>query len=440
MLTALLIFLGTLVLVIWRPRGLNVGWSASLGAAVALLTGVVGWQDVAAVWSIVWDATFTFVALIVISLLLDEAGFFNWAALHVARWGRGGGVRLFVLVILLDALVAALFANDGAALILTPVIIALLRAIGLKPAAMFAFVFATGFVADTTSLPLVTSNLTNIIIANYFDIGYDRYAAVMVPVDLVALGASLLAMWLWFRRDLPRRYSTVDVGSPAEAVIDPAVFRWSFPVLALLLAAYFVTARYAVPISVLTGAAALLLLAIAGRWLRGGRGAPIAVVKVLREAPWHIVVFSLGMYIVVYGLKNAGMLDYLQMAYQWLAGQGAVVASVGTGFISGVLSAVANNLPAVLMGALALDPLHPAGPTNPGAVRETMIYAHLIGCNLGPKLTPFGSLATLLWLHVLARKGIVIGWGRYMRIGLILTPAVLAVTLVGLALWMQVVG
>ncbi|HET8552640.1 MAG TPA: arsenic transporter [Gammaproteobacteria bacterium] len=431
MLTALLIFFATLVLVVWRPRGLNVGWSAALGAAVALLTGVVNWQDVAAVWDIVWDATFTFVALIVISLVLDEAGFFNWAALHVARWGRGG-TRLFVLVLLLDALVAALFANDGAALILTPVIVATLRALGVRSAAVFALVFATGFIADTTSLPLVTSNLTNIIVANYFGITYGRYAAVMVPVDVAALGISMLVLWLWFRRDLPERRAVSELAEPASAIVDSLVFRWSFPVLAALLVAYFVTARYGVPIAALTGAAALILLAIAAR---GWRGGPIRVGRVLRDAPWHIVIFSLGMYIVVYGLRNAGLIDYLELAYRWLAGQGVVLASVGTGFISGILSAITNNLPAVLIGALALHPLHPADP----AMRETMVYAHLIGCNLGPKLTPFGSLATLLWLHVLARKGVVIGWGRYIRIGLVLTPVVLAVTLVVLALWMQVV-
>ncbi|HET6724557.1 MAG TPA: arsenic transporter [Gammaproteobacteria bacterium] len=427
---ALLIFFATLALVVWRPRGLNVGWSAALGAAVALLTGVVSWQDVAQVWHIVRDATFTFIALIVISLLLDEAGFFQWAALHVARWGRGGGARLFILVLLLDALVAALFANDGAALILTPVIIALLRAIGLKPGAMVAFVFATGFVADTTSLPLVTSNLTNIITAGYFGIGYGRFAAVMIVVDLVALAASVLAMWAWFRRDLPVTYPAADIAAPAGAIVDRAVFRWSFPVLGALLAAYFVTTRYGVPISALTGAAALLLLAVAAR------GRKIPVVRTLRDAPWHIVVFSLGMYVVVYGLKNAGLIDYLATAYRWLAGEGVLLASLGTGFISGILSALANNLPAVLIGALALNPVHPADP----AVRETMTYAHLIGCNLGPKLTPFGSLATLLWLHILARKGVAIGWGRYMKIGLIVTPPVLAVTLVGLGLWMSVVG
>ena len=92
---ALAIFLVTLVFVIWQPRGLGIGWSAMGGAVVALLTGVIGWHDVPVVWHIVWDATFTFVALIIISLLLDEAGFFQWAALHIARWGDGMGAGCF---------------------------------------------------------------------------------------------------------------------------------------------------------------------------------------------------------------------------------------------------------------------------------------------------------------------------------------------------------
>ena len=91
MLTALLIFAFTLVLVIWQPRGLGIGWSASLGAGLALVLGVVQLSDITVVWAIVWNATATFIAIIVISLLLDEAGFFEWAALHVARWGGGHG-------------------------------------------------------------------------------------------------------------------------------------------------------------------------------------------------------------------------------------------------------------------------------------------------------------------------------------------------------------
>src|ERR1700722_18910524 len=203
---ALVIFLLTLVLVIWQPRGLGIGWSAMFGAILALATGVIHWPDVPVVWDIVWNATFTFVALIIISLLLDEAGFFQWAALHVARWGGGNGRRLFPLVVILGALIAAFFANDGAALLLTPIVMAILRRLNFPATATLAFVVATGFVADSTSLPLVISNLVNIVSANYFHITFNRYAEVMVPVDLVALAATLTVLWIYFGRQVPTRY------------------------------------------------------------------------------------------------------------------------------------------------------------------------------------------------------------------------------------------
>ena len=142
MLLALTLFVATLVLVIWQPRGLSVGWSASAGAAAALLTGAVQLSDIPAVWHIVWNATATLIAIMVTSLLLDEAGFFEWAALHVARWGGGQGRRLFVLMVLLGAVVTGLFANDGAALILTPIVMAMLQALGYGPGPTLAFVMA----------------------------------------------------------------------------------------------------------------------------------------------------------------------------------------------------------------------------------------------------------------------------------------------------------
>jgi arsenical pump membrane protein len=433
---ALLIFIVTLIFVIWQPRGLGIGWSALAGALVALATGVIGFGDIPVVWHIVWDATFTFVALIVISLVLDEAGFFHWAALHVARWGRGNAHRLFPLVVLLGAVIAAFFANDGAALLLTPIVLAILLRLGFNPGTALAFVIATGFVADTTSLPLVISNLVNIVSANYFGIPFDRYAAVMVPVDLVALAATLGVLWLYFRRQLPARYDVGGLEAPGAAIRDPLVFRASFPLLGLLLAAYFVTAPFGVPVSVVTGAGALVLLALAGRWHAGGRGTHIEVRKVLKEAPWQIVIFSLGMYLVVYGLRNAGLTDYVARALEWLGAQGPLTAAVGTGFLSAGLSSVMNNMPSVLVGALAIDQAHGLS----AASREIMIYANVIGCDLGPKFTPIGSLATLLWLHVLARKGETITWGQYMKVGLILTPPVLLITLLALALWLPVVG
>src|SRR5690625_1258384 len=263
MLFELLSFVASIVSVIWEPRGLGVGWSAMFGAALALLTGVVTLSDIPTVWAIVWNATFTFVAVIIISLVLDEAGFFEWAALHVARWGQGSGRRLFVLLVLLGAAVAALFANDGAALILTPIVIAMLLALRFSPAATLAFVMAAGFIADTASLPLVVSNLVNIVSADYFGIGFAEYASVMVPVNLVSVGATLgMLMWL-FRRDIPATYDVGELRDPRAAIVDPTTFKAGWGVLALLLVGFFGLGRLGVPISAVAGVGALALLAVA---------------------------------------------------------------------------------------------------------------------------------------------------------------------------------
>jgi arsenical pump membrane protein len=432
---ALAIFVATLVFVIWQPKGLGIGWSALAGAAVALLTGVVGWGDVGVVWYIVWDATFTFVALIIISLILDEAGFFSWAALHVARWGGGNGHRLFPLIIILGAAIAAVFANDGAALLLTPIVLAILLRLDFPPTAALAFTVACGFVADTTSLPLIVSNLVNIVTANFFGISFGRYAAVMVPVNFVSLAATLLVLWVWFRKDIPATYSASGLEEPRHAIRDMAVFRTAFPLLGLLLVAYFVTGPLDVPISLVTGAAALILLAVAGRWLSGGRDAVVPLGKVLRGAPWQIVLFSIGMYLVVYGLGNAGLTDLAASVLLWLAAQGTFVATIGTGFLVAVLASVMNNMPATLVGALAID-----RADVPAFTQELMVYANVVGNDLGPKFTPIGSLATLLWLHVLAGKGQRITWGQYMKVGLVLTPPVLLVTLIALWAWLPIVS
>jgi arsenical pump membrane protein len=427
MLTAFLIFLVTITLVIWQPRGLGIGWSAMAGAALALVAGVVHLADIPIVWGIVWNATITFIAIIVISLLLDEAGFFEWAALHVARWGRGSGRRLFAYLVLLGAVVAALFANDGAALILTPIVMAMLLALKFSPAATLAFVMAAGFIADTASLPLIVSNLVNIVSADFFKIGFARYAAVMVPVYMVSIGATL-GMLLWFfRRDIPTDYDVSNLRLPQQAIRDGATFRAGWWVLALLLMGFFGLEPAGVPISAVATAGAAILLAVAAR------GHVISTRKVLKEAPWKIVIFSLGMYLVVYGLRNAGLTDGLAIVLNRFAGYGLWSAAIGTGVLTALLSSVMNNLPTVLVGALSID-----ASSAQGVVREAMIYANVIGSDLGPKITPIGSLATLLWLHVLERKNIRITWGYYFKIGIVLTLPVLLVTLAMLALRLQV--
>lgn len=427
MVVAFLIFAVTITLVIWQPKGLQIGWSAMGGAAAALLLGVVTLADIPVVWDIVWNATATFVAIIIISLLLDEAGFFEWAALHVGRWGGGHGRRLFVLFVLLGAAVSAVFANDGAALILTPIVIAMLLALGYGPKATLAFVMAAGFIADAASLPLVVSNLVNIVSADFFDIGFDRYAAVMAPVNLASIAATLMVLFFVFGRDISKAYDVERLAAPSSAIKDRATFLWGWIILAFLLIGFFVLEPRGVPVSAVAATGAVVLLVVAGR------GAVISTTKVLREAPWQVVIFSLGMYLVVYGLGNAGLTRQIAGLLDGFAQGGVWGAAFGTGFLTAFLSAIANNMPTVLIGALSIDA---SGAT--GAAREAMIYANVIGSDLGPKMTPIGSLATLLWLHVLARKGVKIGWGYYFKVGVVLTLPVLGVALAALALRLSV--
>lgn len=426
MLLAAAIFILTITLVIWQPRGLSIGWSALIGAALALATGVVQPGDIPDVWRIVWNATATFIAIIITSLILDEAGFFEWSALHVARWGGGRGRLLFVLIVLLGAVVSALFANDGAALILTPIVMEMLLALGFGPGASLAFVMAAGFIADTGSIALIVSNLVNIVSADFFGIGFGEYASVMVPVNLMAVASTLAVLLLFFRKSIPPRYDVSQLPAPASAVRDPVTFRAGWVVLALLLAGFFILEPLGIPVSAIAAAGALGLLLIAGRQhIVGTR-------RVMRGAPWHIVVFSLGMYAVVYGLRNAGLTAYLTQVLERCAEYGVWGAAMGTGLATAFLSSVMNNLPTVLVGALSIGDTSAVGP-----VKDAMIYANVIGSDLGPKITPIGSLATLLWLHVLARKGLRITWGYYFRVGLVLTLPVLLLTLAALAWRLQ---
>lgn len=429
---AIAIFIFTLTLVIWQPRGLGIGFSAVGGAILALATGVVSWKDIPEVWQIVWNATFTLVALIVISLILDEAGFFRWLALHVAQWGKGRGKLLYPLVILLGAVVTALFTNDGTALILNPIVMEMLLVLGFGFQATLAFVMATGFIADATSLPLTVSNLVNIICADYFHISFGEYALVMVPVNFVATAASLAVLWLYFHRSIPSHYSIAELASPASVIRDRLVFRCSFGVLGLLLCGYFLAEPLGVPVCLIAGLGALGLLVLAGRWWQPKSKAVIPIRKILREAPWQVVVFSLGMYLVVTGLRNAGLTAILSHSLERLSDWGFSVAAIGTGFIATLLSSVMNNLPTVLINAIAIQDAADLDPH----IRQAMVYANAIGCDVGAKITPTGSLSTLLWLHVLDRKGVRISWGEYVSISIILTLPVLFVTLLSLVLWL----
>jgi len=426
-LLSVVIFFLTLALVITKPKGIGIGWSAWAGALACLLFGLVSLSDVLYITKLVWDATLAFIFLIFISIILDKAGFFEWASLVAIKSARGNGFLLFLYIMLLGAFISAIFANDGTALMLTPIVYSKVKYLRLPERSVLPYIMGSGFIADTASLPLVISNLTNIITAHFFQMDFVSFALYMIFPNFVAVLVSILALYLFYRKDMIKRYDpeVFETLNPRYAVKDPIVFWTGWGVIVFLGLSFFLLSflGWSVPFSLVLGLSALALLVSALK------NKVINIRDAYRSTPWDIVFFSVGMYTVVYSLKKAGLTSLITSGIQNLYAHGELYAVLGTGFVSAFMSAVMNNLPTVMMMNLAI-----MDGAFPEQLKQFLALANLVGTNIGPKITPIGSLATLLWLYVLDRKGIKIGWSYYMKVGLILTPPVILFTLLAVYL------
>ena len=421
-----IIFILTLLCIYIRPFNLPLWVYSSLGAAFCVGFGFVSLSDVAFVWGMVWDSTFSLVGLIIFALSLEKLGFFEVLAhytlrlsthrqtLHLQTW------KFFVFIGVLASVLATFFSNDGAILILTPLIIALLTHIEnvkFSRSPLIIFLLFVGFMSDFASNTFIFSNLTNIITADFFTITFIDFALAMALPQLFVILAAFILFWILFTRKLPK---TLEFKVHTQALPKPSITLFCFALTLLLLFGIISGEKFGIALCVFTLGVAFLST------LCGILTHKIALKQMLKLAPLGIVTFSLGLFIVVFGLNNMGLVGLLTEGLKHFDTLPLFAQIFSVGISSSLGSSVINNLPMVMLGDLALKDSSNA-----------LIFAHLLGCNVGAKLTPIGSLATLLWLFSLKRYGISISFLQYMLVALLIVPFVLFFGLLGL--WVYVI-
>ncbi|EAI7389820.1 arsenic transporter [Campylobacter upsaliensis] len=419
-----IIFILTLLCIYIRPFNLPLWVYSSLGAAFCVGFGFVSLSDVAFVWGMVWDSTFSLVGLIIFALSLEKLGFFEVLAhytlrlsthrqtLHLQTW------KFFVFIGVLASVLATFFSNDGAILILTPLIIALLTHIEnvkFSRSPLIIFLLFVGFMSDFASNTFIFSNLTNIITADFFTITFIDFALAMALPQLFVILAAFILFWILFTRKLPK---TLEFKVHTQALPKPSITLFCFALTLLLL--FGIIGGENIALCVFTLGVAFLSI------LCGILTHKIALKQILKLAPLGIVAFSLGLFIVVFGVNNMGLVGLLAEGLKHCDTLPLFAQIFSVGISSSLGSSVINNLPMVMLGDLALKDSSNA-----------LIFAHLLGCNVGAKLTPIGSLATLLWLFSLKRYGISISFLQYMLVALLIVPFVLFFGLLGL--WIYVI-
>lgn len=423
------LFALTLLCIYIRPLNLPLWVYSSLGAAFCVGFGFVSLSDVAFVWGMVWDSTFSLVGLIIFALSLEKLGFFEVLAhytlrlsthrqtLHLQTW------KFFVFIGVLASVLATFFSNDGAILILTPLIIALLTHIEnvkFSRSPLIIFLLFVGFMSDFASNTFIFSNLTNIITADFFTITFIDFALAMALPQLFVILATLVLFWILFTRKLPK---TLEFKVHTQALPKPSITLFCFALTLLLLFGIIGGEKFGIALCVFTLGVAFLST------LCGILTHKIALKQMLKLAPLGIVAFSLGLFIVVFGLNNMGLVGLLAKGLKHCDTLPLFAQIFSVGISSSLGSSVINNLPMVMLGDLALKDSSNA-----------LIFAHLLGCNVGAKLTPIGSLATLLWLFSLKRYGISISFLQYMLVALLIVPFVLFFGLLGLWIYVKIAG
>jgi arsenical pump membrane protein len=440
-----LVFISTMLVIFWRPKGMNEAWPASIGAGIIIITGIVSRMDIMDIISKIGGASITIIATIVMAVILESFGFFHWAAARLASLSKGSGHRLYWYIQLLCFSMTLLFNNDGSILITTPILILLLRNLQLKPHQQIPYLLSGALTATASSAPIGVSNIVNLIALNIVEMSLWMHTAMMfVPATLGLLFMSWL-MYIVVRKKLPKTLpdSIMDVEESffsksfhplkTKISVEKKKQRTKFMLKVLLFVfvmrcLLFVASYINIPIEIVAVLGSVVLLI--WRWYHL-RTNPV---DILKKTPWHILLFAFSMYVIIYGLHNVGLTELLVELCEPIVNQGLFQASFIMGGLVSVLSNLFNNHPALMIGTITLtemglDPI----------TLKTIYLANIIGSDMGSLLLPIGTLASLIWMSILRRNKIKITWKDYLSVSLIVIPITTIVTLTLLYYWVQMV-
>lgn len=414
------IFSVTFGLIVFRPRGMTEGMAGALGAILMLLAGLVGFSDVIDILKETGSILIMLLSMMVISIIVDEAGFFHWAASHSVRLSNGDGRRLFLNTFLMGAMITTVISNDATALIITPIVYNFVSTLGLNP---LPFLLICTFIADTASLSLPVSNLTNLLVYDQLNLSFGHYVLSMAMPTLVAILVNLIVFYLVFKKDIPKKFSDENLLCPNSYIKHNAFFKFSSISLVVIILAYILGSWIDIPLVYISIVGAVSLL-IAGKYYN-----QIDEKEVFSQVSWSVIIFVVGMFIVVRGIQNTGL---PMLAANWLvdrAGGSLLKMIVFTSMGTAIGSNIINNVPMDMMMISVIKSVSINAWTTP------LAYATILGAGLGPNLTIIGSLATMLWLGTIRRKGVNITAGQYFKIGVLTAPIMILAS--AIALWVS---
>jgi arsenical pump membrane protein len=362
------------------------------------------------------NVLFFLLALMVLSALLDLAGFFEWAAILAGRACEGDGERLYRNVFLLGAATTAVLSLDTTAIILTPIVVALVQRLNLKA---HPFLIACAFVANTGSLLFPVSNLTNLLFQEAFRYSFVSFTLFMLIPQLVALMANYWLFKLLFKSSIPKTFDKNLLPPALSVVPDRPFFIGALMVVILVIFGYFAASVYRIhPVIVASIGAGVLLAWGAFRHQLNSR--------LWKDISWSLFPFVIGLFVVIRAVENIG-LSKSAAGMIGLADRHELVQVPAIACAAALGSNLINNIPMALLAVSALKSAHSSLLDQ---------YAALIGCNLGPNLTIAGSLATMLVITSARTRGQEISAMDFMRVGLVTTP----VLILGTSLAVRLVG